>query len=260
MKRILMCSPQFFRVDYVINPWMQVGSVDPLLAQKQWENLKALYEKLGVHVFVMEADEHYPDMVFSADQGIAQGKKMIMSSFCHDERKGESIVYEEWLADHGWQIDREITECFEGGEVLRYADQYFVGTGFRAQSNVVPILEKKLHKPVTELRIIDERFYHLDTCLFVLNDTTIFYFKDAFESESIRWLEQHIPTLIEFSREEAMNFAANSVVVGQSVICQEGSESFCDQLRELGYEPMEIDVGEFMKSGGGVHCLTLELG
>lgn len=40
-ERILMCAPDYFRVDYVINPWMasHVGKAVPSRAREQWTNL-----------------------------------------------------------------------------------------------------------------------------------------------------------------------------------------------------------------------------
>ena len=38
-ERYLMCPPEFFQVDYVINPWME-GNIDRAngaLASEQWE-------------------------------------------------------------------------------------------------------------------------------------------------------------------------------------------------------------------------------
>jgi N-dimethylarginine dimethylaminohydrolase len=37
----LMCPPEYFAVDYAINPWMDVADpVDRELAVKQWERLR----------------------------------------------------------------------------------------------------------------------------------------------------------------------------------------------------------------------------
>ena len=42
-----------------------------------------------------------------------------------------------------------------------------------------------------------------------------------------------------------------------TIIIQSGNNNTVDALQKLGYKTAGIDVGEFMKSGGGISCLTL---
>ena len=46
-QKILMCAPDYFGVNYVINPWMegQRGNSNAHLAQEQWQNLRQALEK-----------------------------------------------------------------------------------------------------------------------------------------------------------------------------------------------------------------------
>ena len=53
-KQVLMSSPDFFKVEYSINPWMIAGvTVDLDLAKDQWNNLKSTIEKAGAEVKVV---------------------------------------------------------------------------------------------------------------------------------------------------------------------------------------------------------------
>ena len=65
-----------------------------------------------------------------------------------------------------------------------------------------------------------------------------------------------VPNLLEFSKDEAYGFCANSIVTGHHVIQQKGNPTFIEKLKQLGYASIEVETGEFMKSGGGIHCLT----
>ena len=58
-----MCRPCYFRVDYSINPWMQIGSVNQAKAAIQWNNLVEQYKRLGIDVSIIEQDQKFPDMV-----------------------------------------------------------------------------------------------------------------------------------------------------------------------------------------------------
>jgi len=67
-KKILMCSPDFFDIEYEINPWMDFDNqVDTALARKQWKELYQVYtEKLGWDVQLINPIKHLPDMVFTS--------------------------------------------------------------------------------------------------------------------------------------------------------------------------------------------------
>lgn len=46
---VLMCQPDFFGIEYEINPWMHVAvKVDHALAAEQWGALYQTYVDLGV--------------------------------------------------------------------------------------------------------------------------------------------------------------------------------------------------------------------
>ena len=50
-KIVLMSSPEYFKVEYSINPWMVPGTnVDLELAKDQWNGLKRTIEEAGAEV------------------------------------------------------------------------------------------------------------------------------------------------------------------------------------------------------------------
>jgi len=259
-KKILMCRPDHFSVEYVINPWMKPGEVNQARALRQWLELRQTYEELGVGVDVIPQAAHLPDMVFTRDQGMALDGKVLLSNFRYPQRQGETPLYEEWFKANGLAVQRFSEDSFfEGGDCLPWQDVYLMGTGFRADKEVCQKVADVLGKKVLGLELVDERFYHLDTCFFPLNQTTAFYYPPAFSVQSQKILQQLVPTLIPFSQAEALGFAANSYVVNRHVLTQVGNPEFVENLEDLGYTPIELDMGEFVKSGGGIHCLTFEL-
>ena len=84
-----MCRPIDFNVKYVINPWMQLGSVNPQLALNQWKVLVETFVNLGVDVKTVVQDKLWPDMVFSADQGLIWNDQVLLSNFRFEQRQGE---------------------------------------------------------------------------------------------------------------------------------------------------------------------------
>ncbi|MEK7571339.1 MAG: arginine deiminase family protein [Patescibacteria group bacterium] len=258
IKKVLVCRPTYFSVDYVINPWMKPGTADTEVAMKQWKHLVQVYKKLGIEVNTIEQGEDVPDMVFAADQGIVQDKKVLLSRFRHRERRGESKYYEAWFSDNDYKIHYLPENVFfEGnGEMYFWNDLIFLGVGYRSSDETIPTLQKIFDREVIPLQITDPRYYHLDVAMLPLNNQTVFYYPHAYTLETQKILQKKIPNLLEFSQEEVLGFGGNSVITDHHVVLQKGNHTLEKKLQTLGYKTVPVDVGEFIKSGGGAHCLT----
>jgi N-dimethylarginine dimethylaminohydrolase len=256
-----MCRPDFFEVTYKINPWMNDCQVDNNLASLQWTNLKNTLENLDIKVEVIEMIKRQPDMVFSADQAIIFGKNALMSNFKYKERQGETKYYQNWFQSRGYKTKLLPQNVYfeGGGESVWFGDTLLVGIGFRTSKSAGEYIGKTFKIQVVCLELIDPKFYHLDTCLFVLNDQTVFYYPQAFSEKSRIRLNNLVKNLYQLSEKDANTFAANSVVTDHHVILQNGNPSFRSQINALGYKTIELNVSEFLKAGGGIHCLVGEI-
>ena len=257
-----MCRPTYFSVEYKINPWMNVGSVDKRKAILQWNTLVDALKSQNIETNIIDQKKGLPDMVFAADQAIIKGKNLVVSQFHYRERRGEVGEYLPLFEKENFVIHNLPKNCFfEGsGECIWYGNILFVGTGYRNSPNVSKFLSKFLDVETVSLELVDPRFYHLDTCLFVLNNETAFFYPSAFSKVSQKILKNLIPNLVSFETNEAENFAANSITTDHHVLMQKGNQDFAKKIKELGYKAVELDISEFMKAGGGIHCLiqTLE--
>jgi N-dimethylarginine dimethylaminohydrolase len=259
IKRVLMCKPlHFAELDYIINPWMKPGTIDGQKALTQWESLVQIYKELGITVEVIDQQSGVPDMVFATDQGIVHEKKVLLSRFWHNERKNETQYYEAWFENKGYEVEYLPQGAFfEGnGDAYFWGDKLLIGVGYRADEFTCQAVSKSLAIEVIPINIVDPKYYHLDVGFLPINTETAFYYPKAFTKESREVLKKMIPNLIEFTKEETAAFSANSVVTGKNVIHQKGSTTFVKKLKELGYNSIPVDLSEFMKSGGGAHCLT----
>jgi N-dimethylarginine dimethylaminohydrolase len=259
IKKVLMCKPLYFdSLDYIINPWMTPGKINKKKAMKEWRELVSLYKSQNIEVEIIDQQKGNPDMVFATDQGIVQGRTVLLSRFWYDARKGETKHYEKWFRDHDYIIkDLPSDVYFEGnGDSYLWNNKFFIGVGYRADEKTCKAVSKLLDIEVVPLEIVDPAFYHLDVGFFPLNNETAFYYPPAFSQKSRGVLKKLAPHLIELSKDEAYGFCANSVVTDHHVIHQKGNPTFQKKLNQLGYKSIEVDSGEFMKSGGGIHCLT----
>ena len=78
MKQVLMSPPDYFKVEYAINPWMKAGTrIDLDLAKSQWNNLKRSIELAGAEVKTVNPNENHPDLVFTANSAIINNKQVL---------------------------------------------------------------------------------------------------------------------------------------------------------------------------------------
>lgn len=228
---------------------------------RQWQSLVDMLESLKIKVEVIDQQPDVPDMVFATDQGIVRDGAVLLANFRYPQRQKERQYYREWFREHGFRL-RALSNIFpfEGGDTLFFHDMLFVGTGFRASVSSCEELAQKLHIDVMPLRLVDPYFYHLDMAFLPINDTTAFYYPPAFSNNSRNLLKRLVPGLHELSQEAVEAYAANSFVSGKDIIISAGTPSdFTEALQRLGLTVHEVDVSEFKKAGGGIHCLICVL-
>ena len=259
---ILMCRPDFFGVEYEINPWMHVAvSVDQELAASQWESLVSTYRRLGTDIELAAPKPHLPDMVFTANAAVVWDGVAVLSNFRHAERRGEEPYWRSELEQRGLTVkELERPLAFEGaGDALFVGSRLFCGSGFRTARESHAAVGRALGVEVVSLELVDPRFYHLDTCFCPLNERTVLYAPDAMTPASARLVRQLVPHVIQVPIEVASGFACNAMPIGGSVVSSLAATRLEQPLADAGFETVELPMSEFMKSGGGVRCLSLPL-
>lgn len=264
--RILMCPPDFYDVDYVINPWMEgnVHRSSQERAQQQWQGLYHLLKNLAV-IDLLPPTQGVPDMVFTANAGLVLGNKFVLSRFFHPERQKEEPYFKQWFSSQGFEVLELPADLpFEGaGDALldRGGNWLWAGYGFRSELDSHPYIAKWLDIEVLSLRLIDPRFYHLDTCFCPLTAGYLLYYPPAFDAYSNRLIELRVPQShrIAVAEADALNFACNAVNVGQTVVLNKASDSLKQRLHQAGFTVQETPLSEFLKAGGAAKCLTLKL-
>ena len=260
--RILMCPPDFFGIEYEINPWMsRHRGAAPDRARLQWQQLHATLVSLGVSVELMTPQQGLPDLVFTANAGVVYQQRFFTSRFRHEVRARETPHFDSWFADHGYSVEHlpEGT-YFEGaGDALFCGDILFAGYRIRSDVHGHQHLGDAIGCRVLPMELIDPRFYHLDTCFCPIAPGQAIWFPGAFDGYGRKVIESHIPKLIEVAEEEAVRFACNAVVVGKTVVMNAGSDKLAAALLEWGYGVQFCELDEFIKSGGSAKCLTIRL-
>jgi N-dimethylarginine dimethylaminohydrolase len=265
MSRLLVCPPDFFGIEYEINPWMRLSNrVDHERAISQWQALMGLFEKdLGIELERMTPIPGLPDLVFTANAGIVVGRTAVVSHFRHPERQREEAHFAHWFREQGYEVMTVGAGLhFEGaGDLLGLSDTWFGGYRQRSDIGVYPILSEHFHREIIPLELVDSRFYHLDTCLCPLSSGELLYFPAAFDRYGRQAIADRIPDELRFAvpNNEAAQFACNAVCIGNHVVLPAGCPTTQDWLQSRGYTTHSVQLDEFMKSGGAAKCLTLAL-
>lgn len=260
-RRYLMCPPTYFDVTYSINPWMEPSKpIDADLAMAQWESLRDIYRELGHQVEFIDPIAGLPDMVYSANGATVVDGVVLLAKFRYQERAAETAAYREWFAARGYKHIREPQFINEGeGDYLVTGRRLLGGTGFRTERRSHHEAQALFDRTVTSLTLIDPRFYHLDTAFAVLDNEQVMYYPAAFSSLSRAVLRELYPDSVLATDADAEVFGVNAVSDGLHVVLPQGATQLIGALRERGFEPIDVDVSELLKAGGGVKCCTLEL-
>jgi N-dimethylarginine dimethylaminohydrolase len=260
--QILMCPPDYFGIEYEINPWMnlRLGS-DSERARRQWTALYDTLRELGVAADLIEPAPGLPDLVFTANSGLVFNRLFIVSQFRYGVRQGESPHFEEWANRRGFEVVRPPEGYhFEGaGDALFCGETLFAGYRFRSDVRSHQWIAEKLGVEVLPLELVDPRFYHLDTCFCPLAPDLALFYPGAFDEYGRSVLRDRVPHLIEVVAEEAISFSCNAVVVGETVILNEGAPKLAEALAERAFTVRLHDFSEFIKSGGSAKCLTFRI-
>jgi len=131
--------------------------------------------------------------------------------------------------------------------------------GFRTDRAAHDLVARLLGVEVVPLELVDPRFYHLDTCFCPLDSNTVLFASQAFSPASRDMVRRLVPNVIEVPRSVAAGFACNAMPLQDTVVSSPALAQLTAPLRDAGFSPVMLPVDEFMKSGGGVRCLSLPL-
>jgi N-dimethylarginine dimethylaminohydrolase len=257
-----MCPPDYYGIEYEINPWMdrRVGS-DPARSREQWTALQTTLTDLGATIELLKPVKGLPDLVFTANAGLVFHRVFVSSRFRHGVRQDETPIFDAWFADEGFDVVTLPPDLyFEGaGDALFCGESLFAGYRFRSDARGHSWIGERLGVAVLPMELVDPRFYHLDTCFCPLAAGEAIYYPGAFDDYGRAVLADRIPKLIPVSADESVSFSCNAVVVGRTVVLNNGAPKLARSLQDAGYAVRPLPLTEFIKAGGSAKCLTLRV-
>ena len=266
-RRYVMVEPNHFRVQYEINPFMDLADQpDPALAMSQWRELVTVIERHGGTVDTLPQRADAPDMVYAMNLGLGLVRPdgqphVVMSHMRYPQRRMETGSARPWFAEHGFTtsyVGREgIGAHLEAGDAFAFGDALVVGYGPRTEELALKHLAIEMGVRVRGLRLTHPGMYHLDLAFCPLDGRRAMLCPAAFDEASARALLALVPEALVLTEEEALTtFCANSIVIGKTILMPGCPDRVRAQLEEWGFEIVLVDVSEFHKAGGSVRCLT----
>jgi N-dimethylarginine dimethylaminohydrolase len=270
-QRILMCTPDAFDVVDVKNAFMEgnVGTVDREVAREQWEALRRAFEAAGHEVLTIDGAPGREDMVFAANQvlpGMGDDGRpyVVLSHMRHPSRRREVPYFRAWFEQRGYSILElpDSVDLFEGqGDAIWHPRTALLwgGYGHRTTLAAYEAISELLGVPVIALELVHESFYHLDTAFCALAPDAALVYPGAFTAEGLEMIRRLFPRVIEVGdREASETFACNAHALdGRTVVIQSGAAETVARLAAAGFYPVEVETGEFIKSGGSVFCMKV---
>ncbi|MGA5041491.1 dimethylarginine dimethylaminohydrolase family protein [Streptomyces capoamus] len=256
---LLMCDAENFRVDYVINPYMDTGrQPDPVAALAEHETIAKTHLAAGRTVRFMKSAPECPDMVYTANGALVGGGRAVLGD-PPGPRRPEIPYFRTWLTAHGFDV-HDAPYPFSGqGDALVCGSLLLAGHGRRTDRRMHAVLADLFGYEVVPLRTASEQWYDLDLAVGVIDERTLAHCPQALTADSVHRLRDLGLDLVEVPVEEAASFALNLVSDGTTVTMTTGAPRFAAELRERGKDVIELDTTELRKGGGGVRCTALTL-
>jgi N-dimethylarginine dimethylaminohydrolase len=259
-----MCPPEYFVVEYAINPWMDTSTeVDTELAVKQWDGLRETLLRLGHEVHVLSPEIGLPDMVYAANGALVIDGSVYGAKFKYPQRVAEAVAHRRFYTERGWRFVPP-THTNEGEGDFAYLPAHLGGLvlggyGFRTEVGAHAEAQEIFGRTVISLRLVDPRFYHLDMALGAIDDGNITYFPGAFSASSRRVLRTLFPDAVIADEADALAFGLNLVSDGRHVVLNAEAGALAGQMAAAGYTPVPVELSELRKGGGSVKCCVAEL-
>lgn len=265
LKQVLMSYPQYLSIEpiNVISKHFKDHQLDKKKIDEEFNLLVQTYQNLGIEVFFLPPSETYPDSVFARDFGACLKDGYILGRFKHEYRKNERKAYEKKMQELNIPQLFKIHEgYFEGGDFF-FLDDKTIVIGLLERTNQIGYQEIKKHfKNQYEVLFVesDPEFLHLDMCFNLIDEHLALICKDAFDISFLQELQKRNIELIEVSKEDIFRHGLNVQALGdKKVLALKKNHDINLQIKQKGYEVIELDITEILKCGGGIHCMTFPL-
>lgn len=262
LKKVVVCPPTHMSISEIINETQKhyaEDNIDETLASKQHRTFVQTMLANGIDVYSLPPSDKLPEQVFTRDIGFTLGDTVFISHMGSDIRTGEEEILKSWLRENHSSFTALSGHSVEGGDVMIDRDIVYVGISGRTSSEGLDKIRGALPEYTVYPIPIEQSYLHLDCVFNVISPTEALIYTPALREQEIRYLSKRYE-LIEVTKEEQFTMGTNVLSIGNKKIFSLPCNSNVNaQLRKRGYEVLEVDISEIIKSGGSFRCCTLPL-
>ncbi len=226
--------------------------IDPRVALDQWREYVDALDACGWDLIEVPAAPDCPDAVFVEDTVVVYGSTAVISRPGAESRRPETLDVEKALGAFGMSVNH-ITPpgTLDGGDVLKVGDTVFVGRGGRTNGDGIRQLRRILTPlGASVVAVPISTVLHLKSAVTALPDGTVIGYPPLVDDPAI------FPRFLAVPEESG----AHVVVIDSTRLLMAADAPRSAQLfRELGYEPIIVDIGEYQKLEGCVTCLSVRI-
>ncbi|CAB4883242.1 unannotated protein [freshwater metagenome] len=226
--------------------------VDLARAHRQWQDYVEILQWAGWETIEVPEAGDCPDAVFIEDTMVVYKNVAVIARPGAESRRPEIIDAEKTVESLGYSINRiRPPGTLDGGDVLKVGDTVYVARGGRTNAEGISQLRAIL-EPIgaTVVAVPLTKVLHLKSAVTALPDGTVVGWPPAVDDPRL------FPRFLATPEESG----AHVVLLGNdrllmSADCPQSAALYAS----LGYEPVIVDIGEFIKLEGCVTCLSVRL-
>lgn len=175
-------------------------------------------------------------------------------------REGEELVLQRWLEDEEISYYNIKRHRIEGGDVLIDQDRVYIGMSDRTNQAAIQHLQNLLYNRFDVIHIdFEDQYLHLDCVFNIVSKEVAFVYPKAINKEDMKKIYDRYE-IIEISEEEQFTLGTNVLSIGnKKIISLPNNKKVNEELRKRGFDIIEVDISEIIKSGGSFRCCTLPI-
>ena len=263
LKKVILCQPQYMTIRDVINETQKHFKNEGIHIEKALQQHDEFVRTLREHeieVILLPYHKKYPEQVFTRDIGFTLGETIFVADMASDIRNGEENILKQWLEDEEISYYNIIGHQIEGGDVVIDRDTIYIGLSDRTNREAIEHMQGLLNRRFDIIPIdFKSKYLHLDCVFNIVSPNLALIYRDALKKEDIDRFEKRYE-LIEVSEEEQFTLGTNVLSIGnKKILSLPVNQKVNEELRNRGFQVIEVDITEIIKSGGSFRCCTLPI-
>ncbi|MCR8847696.1 arginine deiminase family protein [Rossellomorea sp. SC111] len=261
LKKVVVVSPENMQINEIINETQKhflKENIDIDKAVSQHKRFVEVLDKNGSEVIHLQPSPEFNEQVFTRDIGFTIHDQFFVASMNTDVRRGEVKTLKHWLEENEVPYN-ELLHSIEGGDVLVDEENIWIGVSGRTNQLAIQSLRNKLTPYKVHELPLREDILHLDCVFTIISSEWALVYPPAFSKEDLATIKKHY-NIITVTDDEQFQMGPNVLAIGdQKIISLTQNQALNERIRAEGFNVIELDLSEIIKSGGSFRCCTLPL-